>query len=564
MFSGYCSIPLFHLAVQSSKNFHTYNIEAIMRTAVKMVLFINMLCVTLFAMAKAQSCFVPLYGTPLRGVGHSKMIPANPIEHIIILIKENRTYDHYFGKYPDGNGATTGQLSNGITVPLIHAGNNIDPSLVNNGRGAAYEAYNDGKMNGFDKFSGQTPDGHYVAYSQYEGADMPNYWAYARQFTLCDNFFSSMMGPSFPNHLYLRAAQAGGAIGNPHGGLFDLGFGGCGSLPGTVVTVLDSSGNAKDVPPCFDFKTLADLLMEKGLTWKEYIPKVYGSFIRDLSLFSAIKHIRTSEAWNTNIAPMEQFFADAQNGQLPNVAWLVYIPHVSDSEHPPDGICQGEDVTVHVINVIMQSPQWKSTAIFLTWDDWGGFYDHVPPPQVDQFGLGFRVPTIVISPYSRSGYVSHTQYEFASILKFAEVTFGLPSLTKRDSLANDMMDCFDFTQSPLPQFILSPRACSPTEVDNDDFLPLPQDFRLEQNYPNPFNPTTEIRYQLPMKCQVSLKVFTELGQEIVTLVDKVQDVGYYSVQFDVNTLGVRLASGVYIYRLKAGDFAAERKMVLLR
>lgn len=121
----------------------------------------------------------------------------NPIEHIIILVKENRTYDNYFGKYPKGNGATSGMLSNGTTIPLMHADNNVVSGSVNNGRGSAYEAYNNRQMNGFDKHSGQTPDGHYVAYSQYEEADMPNYWAYARQFTLCDSFFSSMMGPVF-------------------------------------------------------------------------------------------------------------------------------------------------------------------------------------------------------------------------------------------------------------------------------------------------------------------------------------------------------------------------------
>lgn len=121
----------------------------------------------------------------------------NPIEHIIILVKENRTYDNYFGKYPKGNGATSGMLSNGTTIPLMHADNNVVSGSVNNGRGSAYEAYNNRQMNGFDKHSGQTPDGHYVAYSQYEEADMPNYWAYARQFTLCDSFFSSMMGAQF-------------------------------------------------------------------------------------------------------------------------------------------------------------------------------------------------------------------------------------------------------------------------------------------------------------------------------------------------------------------------------
>jgi phospholipase C len=481
------------------------------------------------------------------------------------LVKENRTYDHYFGKYPGARGVTSGELSNGVSVPLVHAGNNVDASLVNNGWGSAHEALNNGKMNGFDKYSGKTPEGNYVSYSQYEGADMPNYWSYAWKFTLCDNFFSSMLGPSFPNHLYLRGAQAGGAIGNPRGGPFGLAFGGCGSVPVPVVTVLDSSGVAKDVPACFDFKTLPDLLVQKGLTWKEYLSDSTPiGFIRDLSFFSAIKQIRSSSQWESSVVPMNQFFSDVASGHLPSVSWLMYIAHLSDSEHPPDGLCQGEDRTVSVINAIMQSPLWRSTAIFLTWDDWGGFYDHVAPPEVDMFGLGFRVPTIVISPYSKSGYVSHTLYEFCSILKFAEVTFGLRNLTRRDSLANDMRDCFDFAQSPLQPLVLSTRACSPTEVDEDDLPPLPTDFRLEQNFPNPFNPSTDVRYQIPVRTLVTLVVYTELGQEISTLVNEVQNVGYYTVRFDANSLGTQLASGTYIYRLRAGDFVAEGKMVLLK
>jgi hypothetical protein len=138
------------------------------------------------------------------------------------------------------------------------------------------------------------------------------------------------------------------------------------------------------------------------------------------------------------------------------VSWLVTG---AGSEHPPNTACLGENWTVTQLNAIMNGPDWNSTAIFITWDDFGGFYDHVPPPQVDGFGLGMRVPLLIISPYAKAGYISHTQYEFASILKFIETRFGLPPMATRDANANDMTDSFDFTQTPRAPLILQTRTC---------------------------------------------------------------------------------------------------------
>jgi phospholipase C len=164
----------------------------------------------------------------------------------------------------------------------------------------------------------------------------------------------------------------------------------------------------------------------------------------------------------------EQFFVDAAAGSLPHVAWLnsgFLIDGDARSGHPPAGLCVGENYAVRVLDAVMRGPQWDSTAIFLVWDDWGGFYDHVEPPIVETwadgtpFRFGHRVPAIVISPYARPGYVSHETHSLVSVLKFAEVVFNLQPLTERDANASTMLDCFDFTQAPLPPLPLAEREC---------------------------------------------------------------------------------------------------------
>ena len=142
---------------------------------------------------------------------------------------------------------------------------------------------------------------------------------------------------------------------------------------------------------------------------------------------------------------------------MPAVSWL--LPPEPDSEHPPESMCEGENWTVNVLKAVMQGPDWYSTAVFITWDDFGGFYDHVAPPQVDEFGLGPRVPLLIISPYSKPGYVSHTVYDHTSILKFVETRYGLPALTSRDAWANAMLDSFDFDQPPRLPMLLGKRTC---------------------------------------------------------------------------------------------------------
>ena len=400
---------------------------------------------------------------------------GQPIKHIVFFIKENRTFDNYFGTYPGANGATKALDSAGHFVPLRHESDQIPD--INHSSQSALMAYDQGKMDHFDqiKLNKKTPNkntGQQNASSsngdpyannsltQMYQSDIPNYWTYAQNYVLGDNMFSSLLGPSFPNHLYTIAAQSGGVINNP---TTDKNVGtlkhstkgwGC-DVSQQQVSVKSSGGTMSLQEACFDFKTLADELDAKGLSWRYYAPSS-GEPGYIWSTFDAIKHVRYGKDWHY-VVPIQQFMSDAATGNLPVVSWVVTPSDVS--EHAPASVCSGENWTVQMFNALMHGSDWSSTAVFLTWDDFGGFYDHVAPQQIDGYGLGFRVPLIVISPYAKKGYIDHTQYEFSSMLRFAEDTLGLATLTSRDKNANNMMQAFDFTQNARPPLVLQTRSC---------------------------------------------------------------------------------------------------------
>lgn len=372
------------------------------------------------------------------------------IQHVVFIIKENRTFDTYFGTFPGANGATTGMTSSGDVIPLGRTPDGVRDLC--HSWACTHASIDGGAMDQFDLIPSANTYGDHINYTQMAQSDIPNYFSYATSFALADNMFSSLEGPSFPNHLYTIAATSGGALENPLG----LTSWGCDAPAGTTTWVIDSQGIISMQAPCFDFTTLGDSLSAAGISWKYYAPN-QGDPGYVWSAYDAINHIRNSGAWTTNVVSVDQFITDAQKGNLPAVSWLV--ARGSKSEHPSASTCSGENWTVQQINAIMQGPQWNSTAIFLTWDDFGGFYDHVAPPVTDQFGLGPRVPLLIISPYAKAGYISHTQYEFSSILKFIEEDFGLAPLTQRDANANDTTDSFDFNQTPLSPLVLQTRTC---------------------------------------------------------------------------------------------------------
>ena len=317
-------------------------------------------------------------------------------------------------------------------------------------------------MDRFDLINGGNVNGDYLSYSQYYASDIPNYFAYARNFVLADAFFSSLEGPSFPNHLYTVGAQSNRAINNPSTPPNSPARWGCDAMASSRVQTLEEPGEFRSVYPCFDFDTLADRLEEQGLSWKYYAPgQDQSGYI--WSALDAIGHIRLTTLWQQHVVPTAQFVQDAQSGQLPAVSWLVVGSGLS--EHPPASVCIGENWTVSQLNAVMSGPNWNSTVVFLTWDDFGGFYDHVAPPVVDNFGFGPRVPLLIISPWAKRGHISHTSLEFSSVLKFIEERFDLDPLTERDQDANDLIDSFDFDHLPREPLLLQARTCPGATAD---------------------------------------------------------------------------------------------------
>ena len=279
--------------------------------------------------------------------------------------------------------------------------------------------------------AGPTPPWVKNTLSYYDYREIPNYWDYARHFTLCDNFFSSLAGPSEPNHLYTVAAQSGGLVNNP-------------------------APNINGQDGVYTFPTMAEMLEKSGVSWKYYDEKPNPHKHSLWNPMPGFKSFQKSPALMSHLVSLSEFYTDVKSGHLPEVCWIV--PTAADSEHPPADSARGMRHVSELINAIMQSPEWKDTAIIVTWDDYGGFYDHVPPPQVDQYGYGPRVPTLVISPYAKPGYISRTAYDFTSPLKLIEERYGLPPLSTRDAAAKDMRDCFDFGQKPLPPDVITPET----------------------------------------------------------------------------------------------------------
>ncbi len=284
-----------------------------------------------------------------------------------------------------------------------------------------------------DKF----PQRSFVQYTQ---QDIPDYWAYAQQFGLGDNFFSSFDTNSTPNHMAMVAAESGG--------IFDTLNGlGCSAKANGITFSRNTSGQEYWDYACYNINSIPNEMDKAGLSWRFYSQ----SKIWDAPLY--IKDLAKSP---NNITNANQFVADVKSGNMADVSWV--IPTIQASDHPPYALETGQNFVAQQVNAVMNSQYWDSTAIFVTWDDWGGFYDHVPPPVVDGVGLGPRVPLLVISPYAKPGYISPQQSEFSSFDKFIEEDFNLPSLGKRDSLSetSDLMDYFDWTQSLQPPMILNP------------------------------------------------------------------------------------------------------------
>lgn len=395
-------------------------------------------------------------------VQHATEVPSNapnsggPIKHIVILIRENRSFDNMFGLFPGADGTTTGRMPGGRFVPLATAADHTLLDIAHSGV-ASQTAIDYGRMDGFTLLPGAVQDGHDTSLTEYHPSQIPNYWRYARRFTLDDHFFSTIAGASLPNHLVTIAGTSMNTDDNPI--LNAPNSWGCDSGKATLVDAVNPlTGRHYFTGPCFNNKTLVDELQAAHITWKYYAPpRFHSGYI--WSTLDSIRHIRYSSLWSQDVVSDKQFTQDATAGTLPSVSWLVTAEQHSD--HPPFSICVGESWVVHELNTLMRSPEWKSTVVFVTWDDFGGFYDHVPPPRLNAIALGPRVPTIVISPYARSHFIDHSRYDFASILRYVEASYHLKPLAYYDKHAANIGRDLNLRQKPLPPFLLKPHTCPP-------------------------------------------------------------------------------------------------------
>jgi len=375
------------------------------------------------------------------------------IDHVIWIIQENRSFDSYFGTFPEADGPPSSTCipvlpGSKQCVKPFHMPKGEPIYDLHHGWNDEHSAWDAGRMDGFVWAEG-TP----FTMAYLDDRDIPNYWNYARHYTLCDRFFSSEMGESLTNHLYSVAAQSGGLIG------------GLGSIKGIEETLGERGG--------FSFASIVNSLSSKHVSWKYYVdtrpmpanresygvlPSLWFGEPKTFSLWNPLagfKAVRENPDRMKDLVDLKEYFHDLHSGTLPEVSWIV--PTFEDSEHPPETLgpaARGMWYVTNIINALMESPYWKNSVVFLTWDDYGGFYDHVPPPIVDAFGYGPRVPTLVISPYAKTDFVSHFTYDFTSMLKFIEMRWGLPSMTERDAHADPMLDCFDFNQTPNSTLVI--------------------------------------------------------------------------------------------------------------
>jgi len=390
-------------------------------------------------------------GTALRALSGTG---AGKITHVIYIVQENRSFDNLFQGYPGANTVPSGPNSQGKTITLqpatLEKVYQIDHSAYAmfaacNGTGSLPGT--DCRMNGFnnEESYGGPPNPQYVYVPHNESKP---YFDMAHEWVVADNMFQSHLDESFVSHQYVIAAQAQSSVDLPDSLLWGC-AGGSGIVVGTITKSRGLYGPYQQ--PCFDYTTLGDELDKAGLSWRFYAVR-YGSDAGGnggtWSAYQAVKHIFYGPDWKKDvISPNWKFITDVRAGKLANFTWIT--PECAESDHLECGGGYGPSWVSAIVNTVGESKFWDSTAIFVQWDDWGGYYDHVAPPFEDYDGNGFRVPLLVISPYAKKDYVSHTQYETTSVLRFAEDLYGLSQLAAADARATSpAADCFDFTQNP--------------------------------------------------------------------------------------------------------------------
>jgi phospholipase C len=378
--------------------------------------------------------------------------PNTPIEHFIVLMQENHTFDNYFGTYPGADGIPEGvcmpvdphDRTNTECVEPFHIGDRASEDL-DHSLPTFRMQYNEGKMDGFVYALYKRNQNGALSMTYYDDRELPYYWNIADEYVLFDKFFSSDHGGSFANHIYWVAAERGG------------------------------SGVSQEGYP--DLVTIFDRLQEKGISWKFYVQN-YDPGINYRTAHTILGNRASQVIWvpllniprflddpelSSHIVDLREYYTDLENGTLPAVAYIVPS---GASEHPPSSVRSGQKFVKTLVQTLMRSYAWDTSAFMLVYDDWGGWYDHVEPPQVDEHGYGFRVPALLVSPYAKRGHIDSTVLDFTSILKFIEENWDLEPIAERDANANSLASAFDFSMEPRePVFIPLERVVREERVE---------------------------------------------------------------------------------------------------
>ncbi len=396
-------------------------------------------------------------------------LTRSPIQHVVIMIQENRTFNNFFATFPGADGTTTGKIEKYAPchidqtkmIPLKKSNLVITPQDLDHKYQGYHVAYDSGKMDAFDEVtcSGDGLPECTYPYQYTNPAQIQPYWDMAEQYTLAEHMFTTQGSSSFGAHQDL--IRGGTQISSTQALVDDPSRTpwGCDAPLGTKTSLITMDGVLKagqgpfpcttNFPSSYGYQTLRDLLDAKGVSWKYYVLPLGKNFGGLMTAFDVIASVRHGPEWKTNIVtPQTKIFSDISNGKLPAVSWV--IPDEPDSDHPGEKVDNGPSWVASVVNAIGQSSYWGTTAIIIVWDDWGGLYDNIAPAQHGFGGLGFRVPALVISPYARAGHISKTNYEFGSILKYIEQNWNLGSLGTTDKTATSILDCFNYSQKPIP------------------------------------------------------------------------------------------------------------------
>lgn len=402
-------------------------------------------------------------------------LSSGKIRHIVVIVQENRSFDDLFHGFPGADTASYG-YGHGTKYALEPV-SLANPSDIDHEHLQFIEDYDGGKNDGWDRLIvgfkdsckipwndpscwifNPAPAYRRFAFAYVPRAEVDPYWELASRYALSDRTFASNNGPTFPSHQYLIAGQSNHVAENPS--IVPWGCDGPAAVSftrrlryGTMEIPGAKAATGKEVRyayPCYDYETIADLLDGAHVSWSYYV----AANFEDFSPFAAIWNVRYSANYAEHvISPETTIFNDIAAQKLADVSWVT--PSYENSDHAGSGTTFGPDWVAAVINAIGTSGYWKDTAVIVTWDEWGGWFDHFVPPQYANpqtgayEGLGYRVPLIVVSPYAKSAYISHRQHEIASTLHFIEANFGLPSLGGADKRADALEDMFDFSQPPI-------------------------------------------------------------------------------------------------------------------